>query len=50
VANARPRLREVLWETGVQRGTDVIKALCLGARAVGVGKMLDGARGERGGD
>jgi len=24
----------------VQRGTDVVKALCLGARAVGVGKML----------
>ena len=31
---------EVLWDGGVQRGTDVIKALCLGARAVGVGKML----------
>ena len=31
---------EILWDGGVQRGTDVIKALCLGARAVGVGKML----------
>jgi glycolate oxidase len=31
---------EVLWDGGVQRGTDVIKALALGARAVGVGKML----------
>ena len=31
---------DVLWDGGVQRGTDVIKALCLGARAVGVGKML----------
>jgi glycolate oxidase len=31
---------EVLWDGGVQRGTDVVKALCLGASAVGVGKML----------
>src|SRR5262245_22474766 len=31
---------EILWDGGVLRGTDVIKALCLGARAVGVGKML----------
>ena len=31
---------EILWDGGVQRGTDVIKALALGARAVGVGKML----------
>ena len=31
---------EILWDGGVQRGTDVIKALCLGARAVGVGKLL----------
>jgi len=31
---------EILWDGGVQRGTDVVKALCLGARAVGVGKML----------
>jgi isopentenyl diphosphate isomerase/L-lactate dehydrogenase-like FMN-dependent dehydrogenase len=31
---------EVLWDGGVQRGTDVVKALALGARAVGVGKML----------
>jgi isopentenyl diphosphate isomerase/L-lactate dehydrogenase-like FMN-dependent dehydrogenase len=31
---------EILWDGGVQRGTDVVKALCLGASAVGVGKML----------
>lgn len=31
---------EILWDGGVQRGTDVVKALCLGARAVGVGKLL----------
>ncbi len=31
---------EILWDGGVQRGTDVIKALALGARAVGVGKLL----------
>lgn len=31
---------EVLYDGGVQRGTDVVKALALGARAVGVGKML----------
>jgi isopentenyl diphosphate isomerase/L-lactate dehydrogenase-like FMN-dependent dehydrogenase len=31
---------EVLWDGGVQRGTDVVKALSLGASAVGVGKML----------
>lgn len=31
---------EILWDGGVQRGTDVIKAICLGARAVGVGKLL----------
>jgi isopentenyl diphosphate isomerase/L-lactate dehydrogenase-like FMN-dependent dehydrogenase len=31
---------EVLYDGGVQRGTDVIKAIALGARAVGVGKML----------
>jgi isopentenyl diphosphate isomerase/L-lactate dehydrogenase-like FMN-dependent dehydrogenase len=31
---------EILWDGGVLRGTDVVKAICLGARAVGVGKML----------
>jgi len=31
---------EVLYDGGVLRGTDVIKALCLGARAVGIGKLL----------
>ncbi|MBI2296315.1 MAG: alpha-hydroxy-acid oxidizing protein [Betaproteobacteria bacterium] len=31
---------EVLFDGGVLRGTDVIKAIALGARAVGVGKLL----------
>jgi isopentenyl diphosphate isomerase/L-lactate dehydrogenase-like FMN-dependent dehydrogenase len=31
---------EVLFDGGVLRGTDVVKALALGARAVGVGKLL----------
>jgi len=31
---------EVLADGGVMRGTDVVKMLCLGARAVGVGKLL----------
>jgi glycolate oxidase len=42
---------EILWDGGVLRGTDVVKALCLGARAVGVGKLLGwalGAAGEAG--
>ena len=29
---------EVLVDGGVRRGTDVFKALCLGARAVGIGR------------
>ncbi|MBI3043471.1 MAG: alpha-hydroxy-acid oxidizing protein [Betaproteobacteria bacterium] len=39
---------EILWDGGVLRGTDVVKALCLGARAVGVGKMLGWALGAAG--
>jgi glycolate oxidase len=31
---------EVLYDGGVLRGTDVVKAIALGARAVGLGKML----------
>jgi glycolate oxidase len=31
---------EILWDGGVLRGTDVIKAISLGARAVGLGKLL----------
>ena len=31
---------EILWDGGVLRGTDVIKAISLGAAAVGVGKLL----------
>ena len=30
---------EVYWDGGVTRGTDVVKAIALGARAVGVGKL-----------
>jgi glycolate oxidase len=30
---------EVIWDGGVMRGTDVIKALALGATSVGVGKL-----------
>jgi isopentenyl diphosphate isomerase/L-lactate dehydrogenase-like FMN-dependent dehydrogenase len=30
---------EVYWDGGVARGTDVVKAIALGARAVGVGKL-----------
>ena len=40
VAAAVEGRAEVLFDGGVLRGTDVIKAICLGARAVGVGKML----------
>lgn len=42
---------EVLWDGGVTRGTDVVKALALGAKAVGVGKLQGwalAAGGERG--
>ena len=42
---------EVYWDGGVTRGTDVVKALALGARAVGVGKLQGwalAAGGERG--
>jgi lactate 2-monooxygenase len=41
----------VLFDSGVRSGTDVIKALALGARAVGIGRpyvyglALDGAAG-----
>jgi len=42
---------EILFDGGVLRGTDVVKAIALGARAVGVGKLLGwalGAAGEAG--
>ena len=31
---------EIVMDGGVLRGSDVVKALCLGARAVGVGKLM----------
>ena len=31
---------EVLVDGGIRRGTDVVKALCLGARAVGIGRPV----------
>jgi L-lactate dehydrogenase (cytochrome) len=43
----------VLLDGGVTRGTDVLKALCLGARAVGLGRAFlyaNGVWGERGCD
>lgn len=40
VAEAVGGRAEVLFDGGILRGTDVVKALCLGARAVGVGKLL----------
>ena len=44
---------EILIDGGIRRGTDVLKALCLGARAVLVGRpilwglAIDGADGVR---
>jgi glycolate oxidase len=40
VAAAVDGRAEVLYDGGVLRGTDVVKAIALGARAVGVGKLL----------
>lgn len=48
VAAAVDGRAEVLFDGGVLRGTDVVKAICLGARAVGVGKMLGWALGAAG--
>jgi L-lactate dehydrogenase (cytochrome) len=50
VASVGDRI-EVLLDGGVRRGSDIIKALCLGARAVMVGRAYAyglGAAGERG--
>jgi isopentenyl diphosphate isomerase/L-lactate dehydrogenase-like FMN-dependent dehydrogenase len=50
VAAVRGRV-EVLMDGGIRRGTDVIKALCLGASAVLIGRAYAyglGAAGERG--
>lgn len=40
VVNAVSGRAEILVDGGILRGTDVIKAVALGARAVGVGKLL----------
>ena len=40
VVAAVPSGTPVLLDSGVRRGTDVVKALALGATAVGVGKPL----------
>lgn len=29
---------EVFVDSGIRRGTDILKALCLGAKAVGIGR------------
>ena len=45
------RTREVYIDGGVRRGTDVLKALCLGARGVGLGRPFlyaNGVWGEEG--
>jgi glycolate oxidase len=39
VAEAVDRRAEVLMDGGILRGTDVVKALALGATAVGIGKL-----------
>ena len=39
---------EIVMDGGVLRGSDVVKALCLGARAVGVGKLTGYALGAGG--
>jgi L-lactate dehydrogenase (cytochrome) len=42
---------EVFIDGGITRGTDIIKALCLGARAVGLGRAFlyaNGVWGEAG--
>jgi L-lactate dehydrogenase (cytochrome) len=42
---------EIYIDGGVRSGTDVVKALCLGAKAVGLGRpflFANGAYGEEG--
>ena len=40
--------KEVYIDGGVTRGTDVLKALCLGAKAVGLGRQFLYAQSVRG--
>ena len=40
---------EVLFDSGVRRGSDVVKALCLGARAVLIGRAYAYGLGAAGG-
>jgi isopentenyl diphosphate isomerase/L-lactate dehydrogenase-like FMN-dependent dehydrogenase len=39
IADAVGGRTEILFDGGVMRGTDILKALCLGATAVGLGKL-----------
>jgi isopentenyl diphosphate isomerase/L-lactate dehydrogenase-like FMN-dependent dehydrogenase len=48
VAAVNGRL-EVLFDSGIRRGSDIIKALCLGARAVLVGRAYVYGLGAAGG-
>jgi L-lactate dehydrogenase (cytochrome) len=41
---------EVLMDGGIRRGSDVVKALCIGARAVLIGRAYAYALGAAGGD
>jgi L-lactate dehydrogenase (cytochrome) len=41
----RHRNFEIYLDGGVSRGTDVLKALCLGARAIGIGRAFLYANG-----
>jgi L-lactate dehydrogenase (cytochrome) len=48
VASAGDRI-EVLLDGGIRRGSDIVKALCLGARAVMVGRAYAYGLGAAGG-
>ena len=50
VVDAAQGRLEVLMDGGIRRGSDIVKALCLGARAVLVGRAYAYALGAAGGD